>query len=142
MRRILIVEGRCHLNAQVKKMLMDVGYRVRTTRALEPVRYLVREDRPDLVLIGLGGQTQHGWDLLRQLKADDADLPVLAFHLVSSKAVEDLKRSVTDALGDKPYMDSARPYASRHWPAPMQRAGWPEGGLNSWGVRTLKPSAF
>ncbi len=142
MRKILIVEGLCRWNTLVERTLTDAGYRVRTVRAVVSVRRLVREDRPDLVLIGLGRQPQYGWHLLRQLKSDDANLPVLTYHVVSSKAVEDLKRAVTAALGEVTYMDSARPHASRHWPAPMQKAEWPKGGLNSWGVRTLIPSAF
>lgn len=100
MKKILIVQGVCPWNCHIERMLTEEGYRVRTTRSVTSVRHLVREEEPDLVMIGLGTQHQYGWHLFRQFKSNYGDLPVLAYHVVGLQTVEDLRRSVATALED------------------------------------------
>lgn len=121
MKKILVVEGLCCWNIQVERMLADEGFRVRTTRTLISAQHLVNREQPDLVIIGLGIQPQNGWHLLRKLKAENSDLPVLVHHVVSTQTLQDLKRTVTAAMGEirKIHINSARHYLSHRHPESM-----------------------
>lgn len=98
MQKILIVEGLCRWNGYIKKMLDEEGYCILTTRTLLAPDSLLNDFQPDLVLIDLGGQPDSGWDLFRQLKTEDVRLPVLVYHVVNAKDVEEMKSVVAEAL--------------------------------------------
>lgn len=98
MQRILIVEGLCAWNSFVHKMLVAEGYDIWTVRGLTSVWQPLDYFQPDLVLVGLGVEHAQAWHIFEQLKAYDADLPVLVYQIVNGQSVDDFKRVVSAAL--------------------------------------------
>jgi CheY-like chemotaxis protein len=132
MQKILIFEGICRWNGYIKKMLREEGYCVQTTQTLLTLNSLLQYFRPDLVLIGLGAQPDSGWDLFRQLKAENAGLPVLVYHVVNAAAVEEMKSAVMEALREskmkyaetRPFEVSGNSFAEEY-PAFQIKEAWP-----------------
>ena len=74
---ILIVDDQPCIRALLSEELVDEGYRVEGLGDAESVRTRLRFMRPDLVLLDLYLDGADGWELLRDIKRQDPELPVL-----------------------------------------------------------------
>ena len=78
MAKILIIDDQAWVKNLCKEGLSDEGYKVSTTDDIESVRKNIFSFKPDLVLLNL--YLKHGfivWDVLRDIKMQDPNLPVL-----------------------------------------------------------------
>lgn len=116
---ILIVDDQPCVRALLSEQLVDEGYRVEGLGDAESVRTRLRFTRPDLVLLDLYLDGPDGWELLRDIKRQDPELPVLIVtaydsfvddprlsqadgYFVKSLDFTDLKQKIADLLRRKP----------------------------------------
>jgi len=104
---ILIVEHQRKWGAYLKMALKAEGYQAVQAEEHICVRQFVRELKPDLVLIGLGGREKESWMLLWRLKQENVGLPVLAYHAHGPECVRDIKRAISEALAEARHKFSA-----------------------------------
>jgi len=74
---ILIVDDQPHLRELFSEEMLDEGYSVVGADDAEAAKRVVKQSRPDLVLLDLYLNGFEGWDLLRDIKQSDPHLPVL-----------------------------------------------------------------
>ncbi len=74
---ILIVDDQPHLRELFGERLQEQGYRVASVGNATKAREAFRQSNPDLVLLDLYLKGFQGWDLLRDIKKENPDLPVL-----------------------------------------------------------------
>jgi two-component system alkaline phosphatase synthesis response regulator PhoP len=81
MAKILIVEDEQLIVEFVEFLLRQEGFEPLIARDGDVVLAMVRQERPDLVLLDLLLPTVDGFEVLRQLKEapDSMDIPVIAF---------------------------------------------------------------
>lgn len=80
MANILIIDDQAWVKDLCKEGLSGEGHNVSTTDDIESVRKNIFSFKPDLVLLNL--YLKHGfvvWDILREIKMQGPDLPVLIF---------------------------------------------------------------
>lgn len=128
---ILIVDDQPCVRALLSEELMDEGYRVEGLGDAESVRTRLRFTRPDLVLLDLYLDGPDGWELLRDIKRQDPELPVLIVtaydsfvddprlsqadgYFVKSLDFTDLKQKIADLLRRKPSLQ-IEAEANRHF---------------------------
>jgi DNA-binding response OmpR family regulator len=116
---ILIVDDQPCVRALLAEELVDEGYRVEGLGDAESVRTRLRITRPDLVLLDLYLDGPDGWDLLRDIKRQAPELPVVMVtaydsfvddprlsqadgYFVKSLDFTDLKQKIADLLRRKP----------------------------------------
>ncbi|MDH3567149.1 MAG: response regulator [Desulfobacteraceae bacterium] len=78
MAKILIIDDQVWVKNLCKEGLSGEGHKVSTTDDIESVRENIFSFKPDLVLLNL--YLKHGfivWDVLRDIKMQDPNLPVL-----------------------------------------------------------------
>jgi DNA-binding response OmpR family regulator len=115
---ILIVDDQPCVRALLSEELVQEGYWVEGLGNAESVRTHLRLTRPDLVLLDLYLDGPEGWELLRDIKRQDPDLPVLIVtaydsfvddprlsqadgYFVKSLNFMDLKQKIADLLRRK-----------------------------------------
>lgn len=102
--RVLIIEDDRKMSDALASGLQAAGYQVLTAGSAEEGFFLVHSQSPDLLLLDLTLPHRNGLDILRQLRAEGADLRVLI--LTSHNTVEDrvigLSSGADDYLG-KPF---------------------------------------
>jgi two-component system nitrogen regulation response regulator NtrX len=76
-RQILIVDDEKNIRAQLSGLLADEGYGAVAADSAEKGLELLREDRPDLVLLDVMLPGMSGLDLLARIREGDAELPVV-----------------------------------------------------------------
>lgn len=119
MPNILIVDDQPHLQQFVSEELMDEGYSVVSVSDAESVRGCLRNSKTDLVLLDLYLNGFQGWDLLRDIKEIQPDLPVLivtaydcysddlrlsqaeGYIVKSFNKFDELKRKIAEVLGKR-----------------------------------------
>ncbi len=85
--QILLVEDDRPLAAGLKQALAKVGYAVNHVEKGEMALTAIRAERPDLVILDIGLPDIDGIAVLKKLRADDAELPVLL--LTARDSVDD-----------------------------------------------------
>ena len=115
---LLIVDDQPCVRALLSEELVHEGYRVEGLGDAESVRTRLRFMRPDLVLLDLYLDGSDGWELLRDIKRQDPELPVLIVtaydsfvddprlsqadgYFVKSLNFMDLKQKIADLLRRK-----------------------------------------
>ena len=116
---ILIVDDQPCVRALLSEELVHEGYRVEGLDDAESVRTRLRFMRPDLVLLDLYLDGADGWELLRDIKRQDPELPVLivtaydsfaddprlsqadGYVVKSFVALDELKQKIADVLEQK-----------------------------------------
>jgi two-component system response regulator (stage 0 sporulation protein F) len=96
MAKILIADDQPCVQELLSEELISEGYRVVTAGDAESVRGHVRSSRPDLVLLDLYLDGFDGIGVLRDIKRQHPDLPVIIFTAYDSY-VEDPRVSQADA---------------------------------------------
>lgn len=103
---ILIVDDERDIRDLVSGVLEDEGYRCRTAGSSDEAMAAIDERRPSLVLLDvwLKGSKLDGLELLDEIKARDADLPVIIFsgHGNIDTAVSAISRGAMDFI-EKPF---------------------------------------
>ena len=77
MPNVLVVDDQPHLQQLLSEEFMDEGYNIVGVSDAESVRGYLRNSKTDLVLLDLYLDGFQGWDLLRDIKSIQPDLPVL-----------------------------------------------------------------
>jgi CheY-like chemotaxis protein len=77
MATILIVDDQPHLRELLSLELEDSGHEVEGVGDVQSVKTYFQDSKPDLVLLDLYLNGFEGWDLLRDIKNENPDLPVL-----------------------------------------------------------------
>ena len=119
MESILIVDEQEFVREFLLEELACEGYRVSSVGDAESVWGHLRDSRPDLVLLDVHQDGFEGWDLLRDIKKKDPNLPVLIVTAYDSFAgnphisqadgyvvknsidLDKLKKKIGDILGQK-----------------------------------------
>ena len=77
MANILIVDDQPYVRELLSEVLAREGYRVASVGDIQSIWGRLRDSPPDLVLLDLYLDGSKGWDVLRDIKSMDPDLPVL-----------------------------------------------------------------
>ena len=77
MKSILIVDDQPYVRELLSEMLTREGYRVASIGDIQSMWRHLRDSPPDLVLLDLYLNGSKGWDVLRDIKSIDPNLPVL-----------------------------------------------------------------
>ena len=109
MTRVLVVEDERDLQEVIRYNLRELGYEVVVSERGAPVPAMVREQRPDLVLLDLMLPDVSGLEVCRNLKSDPATrgIPVV---MVTAKG-EEVDRVVGFELGADDYV--VKPFSVR-----------------------------
>ena len=92
-KRILCIEDEAEMIDLIRLILSRRGYEVQGANGGKEGIDLVRQEKPDLVLLDLMMPDMDGWEVYQQMKADEAtrDIPVI---VVTAKA-----QSIDKVLG-------------------------------------------
>ncbi len=77
MSNILIVDDQPHVRELLSEILAHEGYQVASVGDVQSMWRHLRDSPPDLVLLDLYLNGSKGWDVLRDIKSIDPNLPVL-----------------------------------------------------------------
>jgi DNA-binding response OmpR family regulator len=119
MAKILVADDQPCVRELLSEELMYEGYRVATAGDAESVRGYLRSSRPDLVLLDLYLDGPDGFGVLRDIKRQHPDLPVIILtaydsyvddprlsqadgYVIKSMVLDELKRKIADVLTRKP----------------------------------------
>ena len=118
MTKILIVDDQPCVGKLLSEELMLEGYRLTTAGDAESVTGHLRFSKPDLVILDLYLDGAEGFGVLRDIKRQDPDLPVIIFtaydgyvddprlsqadgYVIKSIVLDELKRKIADVLRRK-----------------------------------------
>jgi DNA-binding response OmpR family regulator len=96
MANILIADDQYCVQELLREELTEEGYMVQTASDAESVRTQIRASRPDLLLLDLYLDGPDGFELLRYVKREHPDLPVIIFTAYDTY-VDDPRLSQADA---------------------------------------------
>ncbi|HMB68303.1 MAG TPA: response regulator, partial [bacterium] len=77
MRRILIIDDEKNIRTQLSGLLTDEGYGAFSADSAEKGLDLLKDDRPDLILLDVMLPGMSGLDALEKIREDDGELPVV-----------------------------------------------------------------
>ena len=118
MAKVLIVDDQPCVRKLLSEELISEGYRVAAAGDVKSARGQLRSSQPDLVILDLYLDGPEGKDLLRDIKGQNPDLPVIIFtaydnyvddpqlsqadgYVIKSFVLDGLKRKVADILKPK-----------------------------------------
>lgn len=119
MAKILIVDDQPCIREILSEELILEGYRVAMAGDVESVRGNLRFSKPDLVLLDLYLDGAEGFGVLRDIKGQNPNLPVIIFtaydsyvddprlsqadgYVIKSIVLDELKGKIADVLRRKP----------------------------------------
>jgi len=119
MAKILIVDDQACVRELLSEELISDGYRVATAGDAESISGHMRFSEPDLVLLDLYLDGAEGFRILRDIKGQNPDLPVIIFtaydsywedprlsqadgYVIKSIDLGELKGKIADILSRKP----------------------------------------
>src|ERR1700680_2219457 len=100
--RVLVVDDEPDIVALVAYHLAKAGYRVATAANGQDALGLARRERPAMVVLDLMLPGLSGWDVLEQLRSDDATRDVAVLMLTARKEEADRIRGLS--LGADDYL--------------------------------------
>lgn len=105
MKKIIFIEDERTLQKMLGEALVAAGFSVVNANDGETGLQMVRQEMPDLVLLDLVLPKMNGFEVLRELKGDEAtkDIPVMV--LTNLEAAEDVEKVI--ALGATTYLVKA-----------------------------------
>jgi len=106
MKKILFIEDESALQKTLGKILKQEGYEVTPALDGEVGLRLVKEIKPDLILLDLILPKIHGIDVLRKLKEDKETKKIPVIVLTNLGEIEDINRAVE--LGATTYLIKAQ----------------------------------
>jgi DNA-binding response OmpR family regulator len=81
-RRVLIVEDEATLRHVLARNLTGRGLRVSEADSADAAVDAVAQERPDLILLDINLPDRTGWDVLRELRRRDIDIPTVVISAV------------------------------------------------------------
>ncbi len=119
MAKILIVDDQAYVQELLSEELISEGYRVATAGDAESIGGHLRFSQPDVVLLDLYLDGAEGFEVLRDIKGQDPDLPVIIFtaydsyvddprlsqadgYVIKSTVLDELKGKIAEVLRLKP----------------------------------------
>ena len=131
MTKILIVDDQPCVRELLSEELILEGYRVAMAGDVESVRENLRFSKPDLVLLDLYLDGAEGFRVLRDIKEQNPNLPVIIFtaydsyvddprlsqadgYVIKSIDLDELKGKIADVLRQKPLPQEVE--AKTHFP--------------------------
>jgi DNA-binding response OmpR family regulator len=81
-RRVLIVEDEATLRRIVARNLTGRGLAVREADTAEAAVGAVAQERPDLILLDINLPDRTGWDVLRELRRRETEVPTIVISAV------------------------------------------------------------
>ena len=96
--RVLVVEDDAAVQPVMAEMLARAGYAVRTVASAPHALTAVAAERPALILLDLGLPGMNGWEVLQQLRAEGAPLPVVLVMAYSHLAAQALEAGAAATL--------------------------------------------
>ncbi|MFZ5559209.1 MAG: response regulator [Patescibacteria group bacterium] len=104
-KKILFVEDEPSLQKAISEVLIQEGYKVLSASDGEEGLKITREEKPDLILLDLILPKKDGFEVLKELKADQElkDIPVIV--LTNLEGVGDVEKALS--LGAKTYLVKA-----------------------------------
>jgi len=105
MKKILFVEDEPSLQKAISEVLTQEGFKVLSAADGEEGLKLARSESPDLILLDLILPKKDGFEVLKELKADEKmkDIPVIV--LTNLEGIGDVEKALT--LGAKTYLVKA-----------------------------------
>ena len=119
MPNVLVVDDQACIRQLLCEELISEGYQVAAVGDAESVSGHLRFSKPDLVLLDLYLEGAEGFGVLRDIKAQDPDVPVIIFtaydsyaddprllqadgYVIKSMVLDELKAKIADVLGRQP----------------------------------------
>jgi DNA-binding response OmpR family regulator len=81
-RRVLLIEDEAVLRGVIARNLTSRGVEVREAATAEQAIQATLNDPPDLLLLDINLPDQTGWDVLRELKRRNTDVPTIVLSAV------------------------------------------------------------
>lgn len=114
---ILVIEDHAPNATLVVDLLSFYGFRVSWAQDGEKGLEMIQTDRPDLILMDIQMPKMDGYDLTRQLKADEATKAIPIVALTACAMVGDAERAL--AAGCDGYL--TKPVNTRELPKTVKR---------------------
>ena len=96
-KRVLIVEDEPAILYSLKKIMAEAGYQVTTAEDGEKGLNMIKNDRPDLILLDIMLPKVNGFDIMEFIKKEEATKNIPVMVLTNLNDPDSIKRSV--ALG-------------------------------------------
>jgi len=105
MKKILFIEDEPSLQKAVSEVFIQEGFELLSASDGEEGLKITKEEKPDLILLDLILPKKDGFEVLKELKADEKmkDIPVIV--LTNLEGVGDVEKALT--LGAKTYLIKA-----------------------------------
>jgi DNA-binding response OmpR family regulator len=81
-RRVTIVEDEATLRRIITRNLVSRGLEVQEAETAEEALRLLRDERPDLLLLDVNLPDRSGWDILRELRSRGIEVPTIVVSAV------------------------------------------------------------
>lgn len=105
--KILVIDDSPEITRLLRNVLLQAGYQVVIHNDPEAALPLVKEERPDLVLLDICMPHLDGWEVCRRIR-EVSSVPILMLTVLSeSPNVERSLRAGADAYMTKPFSLSA-----------------------------------
>lgn len=103
--RVLVVDDEPIIRELLEQHLLDEGFVARSAGTIAAAYAIIRQQRPDAIVLDLMLPARSGWDFLRD-RATDPDLstiPVLVISAAAHARLDDAGHLGADALLSKPF---------------------------------------
>ena len=98
MAKILIVDDKKTILKLLYQELSIGNYHVVTLSAIGLIWEYIRDEKPDLVLLGLHSESFDSWQILNDIKKKMPNLPVLIYIIENHHSMESLKQAINEIL--------------------------------------------
>ena len=100
MAKIMIVDDEEKIRYIVRKMLEAEGYQVIEADGGKACLELLKEEKPDLILMDVMMPEMDGWDAAKEVKSDESNKDVIISMLTVKSEDEDKIKSLDEASAD------------------------------------------
>jgi CheY-like chemotaxis protein len=100
MSKIMIVDDEEKIRYIVKKMLEDKGHEVMEAESGKECLEIIKDKKPDLILMDVMMPEMDGWEAAREIKKDKANEEIIISMLTIRSEDEDKIKSLDDASAD------------------------------------------
>jgi two-component system, chemotaxis family, chemotaxis protein CheY len=103
--KILIVEDTLDTRELLHYYFTNAGYSVSTAVDGQEGLYMVKTEKPDLIITDVSMPNMNGTEMIRHIRSDGeiAHIPILVFTAVSSSTEEELSRAGANRVFHKPF---------------------------------------
>ena len=98
MPKILIVDDKKIICKLIYDELTVENFQVVTLSSIGLIWKYIRDERPDLVLLGLHSESFDSWQILNDIKKNIPDLPVLIYAIKNDHSINSLKQAINEVL--------------------------------------------